>query len=390
MRSRKAFTLIELLVVIAIIAVLISMLLPAVQAAREAARRTQCRNNLRQIGLAALNYVDSAQRFPIAYLVVYNASCVSSSHPCHCGVAGQVNCWNAHMWGERILPFLEGGTVYNRIDMNSPIFSPFTSPCPAVSYSSPNSACLCGNPCAPGTPAATVISAFVCPSDPMPSNPFKEQTQGWQCHFHHCCFVFTRLNSGNDYQGACGWGSPLKSYWQYGYNAGNGCDPGLCGHGMMADNGVGWAPEMIVDGTSTTMYVGEVSGRPNWWTRGGSNGLVDHGIPTVASPTPIKGWFGSNPGGCWACWENKGKCWGGSSFDGLTKPASSTAGHVIPVCFFNCSNENGVNVVFSFHPGTGGVLMCDGSAHMLDENINVAVMHAFMTPRGREIVTDRF
>ena len=60
-RSRAGFTLIELLVVIAIIGVLVSLLLPAVQAAREAARRTSCRNNMRQLALAALNF-ESAKR----------------------------------------------------------------------------------------------------------------------------------------------------------------------------------------------------------------------------------------------------------------------------------------------------------------------------------------
>jgi prepilin-type N-terminal cleavage/methylation domain-containing protein len=66
--KRRGFTLIELLVVIAIIAVLIALLLPAVQQAREAARRSQCKNNLKQLGLGLQNYHDMAKRFPPGYV----------------------------------------------------------------------------------------------------------------------------------------------------------------------------------------------------------------------------------------------------------------------------------------------------------------------------------
>src|SRR3984957_18215225 len=101
--SRRGFTLIELLVVIAIIAVLIALLLPAVQAAREAARRTQCRNNMKQIGLAAHNYHDVNTMFPPAYIYLPGPvlgallGVPPNERTCHDSV-------NTHTWGERILP----------------------------------------------------------------------------------------------------------------------------------------------------------------------------------------------------------------------------------------------------------------------------------------------
>ncbi len=110
-RPHKGFTLIELLVVIAIIAVLIALLLPAVQQAREAARRTQCRNNLKQIGIALHNYHDSFRMFPKAGFAAGFAA------------AAQLN--NTALlrtrivsWGVAILPGLDQGNLYQRWDMN--------------------------------------------------------------------------------------------------------------------------------------------------------------------------------------------------------------------------------------------------------------------------------
>ncbi|APZ96503.1 DUF1559 domain-containing protein [Fuerstiella marisgermanici] len=103
-RFRKSgFTLIELLVVIAIIAVLIALLLPAVQQAREAARRTQCKNNLKQLGLAIHNYIDVATVLP-------PSACIN---PVSATTAGNGS-WGVH---GRILPFLDQGNLYNSVDL---------------------------------------------------------------------------------------------------------------------------------------------------------------------------------------------------------------------------------------------------------------------------------
>jgi prepilin-type N-terminal cleavage/methylation domain-containing protein/prepilin-type processing-associated H-X9-DG protein len=105
-RSR-AFTLIELLVVIAIIAVLIALLLPAVQAAREAARRTNCLNNLKQIGLALHNYHNTVDTFPPGYI----------SNTLGNQTTGQ-DIGPGWGWGTMILNFLEASPLYNSVNFS--------------------------------------------------------------------------------------------------------------------------------------------------------------------------------------------------------------------------------------------------------------------------------
>jgi len=140
-----AFTLIELLVVIAIIGVLVGLLLPAVQAAREAARRMSCSNNMRQIGLATLNYESTYQRLP------------SSGQGTNFQTTPPSTVFDKHSAFTAILPYLEQSNIYQQMDLR-------------FAYNQ-----------APGNIAAAkqVVSQFICPSNALRSSP--RDSDGYGC-----------------------------------------------------------------------------------------------------------------------------------------------------------------------------------------------------------------
>jgi prepilin-type processing-associated H-X9-DG protein/prepilin-type N-terminal cleavage/methylation domain-containing protein len=132
--NRLAFTLIELLVVIAIIAVLIGLLLPAVQRVRESAARSQCTNNLKQMGLALHSYHDVHQSLPPGYL---------ATMPYSDGATDTAPGWS---WAVFILPHLEQDNLYRQLNLALPV-----EKSPAIQ---------------------TMLKVYLCPSDPTPTSAF--------------------------------------------------------------------------------------------------------------------------------------------------------------------------------------------------------------------------
>jgi prepilin-type N-terminal cleavage/methylation domain-containing protein len=380
-RRRKGFTLIELLVVIAIIAVLISLLLPAVQAAREAARRSQCRNNFKQLGIAAANYHDVNNCFPPAFSLILGSAQLSA-HYCVC-TPGISCCANVHTWGERLLPFLEATTVYNRICMNGPIFAPANlTPLGAACYTQLNSGSCCA--VGPSRPAAAVIPAFVCPSSPRTSNPFVENSLESQ----RTCGLYPQYWAGaSDYTGVSCYCCGARCVYNNMVSPNDPQRTGNCGYreGVLNWNFLrpGVPPvsvESIVDGASTTIFCAELAGRPDLWQRGTKKTAAN-----MAAWPPSDGPFTptANFGGCWGCMDNGWNELWGSSFDGTLSSNGTTA------CVINCTNQAKLNL-YSFHPGTCGLAMCDGSAHMVSENISLIVLCRLITFKGHSPVSDSF
>lgn len=144
------FTLIELLVVIAIIAVLIALLLPAVQQAREAARRSQCKNNLKQIGLAMHNYAETHKVLPPGWIQMkddphYAGAGSARSNKGHllAHTNGNIECWG---WAAFLLPFIDQNAIYQQTIGSGRLLD-------AGQESGPNGL------------AHTIIPDYLCPSD---------------------------------------------------------------------------------------------------------------------------------------------------------------------------------------------------------------------------------
>ncbi len=328
--SRTGFTLVELLVVIAIIGILIALLLPAVQAAREAARRSQCSNNIKQIGLALHNYLDVNKTLP-PYAIWGFPTGTRPEQPYH------------HTWLTAILPFMEQQALYDSADMRSRAWGQaFVS---------------------------QRVVTFICPSD----NGYTEasETHGVSITTYAACEGWDWWNQGV-------MGSTHVAAVQF---------PVLAGKELMGvfdsksvpntTNATSVARSSrlsdITDGTSNTVLVAEVN---STGYTGGARLTCGTGVPRPRSSGVTRaafvamtaGGIGSQPANYFHP-------------DGSTPTQDTywkTGPHVRYPCFLTYGGPNtNEHSPSSLHPGIVQVLLGDGSVRTMSETIDyVTYMYA--------------
>jgi prepilin-type N-terminal cleavage/methylation domain-containing protein len=333
--EKKAFTLIELLVVIAIIAVLIALLLPAVQQAREAARRTQCRNNLKQLGLAHHNYSDNFKRFGQNINIIWTGPPYSTADRGWGG--GQAS----HL--VMLLPYIDQAPLYNAIN-----FSVITNPA-----QKPRAQVINGKPL-----NQYVIAGYQCPTEskgPMFGNPPQAMTNYAGCTGS----TLLQSNQGCNLATIVGTGGPLFDPDDDGEDWFGRATIGQYARSDTADSrgisGViarsSWAASFrdITDGSSNVICMGEVRGACadalGYWTPGGTGGggWADSESLWFSTTAPIN--FPNCPG------ENGNPSTGGTG----------------------CRHPQNWNTGMGFksqHVGGAHFLLCDGSVRFLSQNMS--------------------
>lgn len=335
-QGRQAFTLVELLVVIAIIGILVGLLLPAVQAAREAARRMSCQNNLKQIGLAIHNYESAYKRIPNAIMGANPK--FPSSTPDGNGSYDD----DGYGWLVAILPYMEQQSLYNQMDAVWPIGTPGA----IERWHDANGD---GN-IIPG--GDTIISAYVCPSDALPSivppayaipGGFypSNGSFGRRANVEHSQAIGYARTSYKTAGGSC-WGDDgaMHKLWEH-----------------MGDNG-------------------NISRKFRDFTDGLSNSLLTAESTYVSSSSALRGAPGPWPidlSGVgdlepedWAVWI------GGAGTDEGVRTNGRTNSPIncrcTPQTMISAINDD---CAFSFHPGGAQFTMADGSVHFLSENLDM-------------------
>ena len=362
-RRRDAFTLIELLVVISIIAILIGLLIPAVQKVREAAARTQCANNLHQMGLAIYSYESSNGMLPAAYTLLTKADTDPNAQ-----FAGSRVGLSLHA---NLLPYIEQGNLYQQLNPNVSEFDTINVPAKG--------------PHSGANPAyATVVPTYLCPANPTPPT-LDYYNACWGPYGNGggaTCFpgggTGSNLNpppgqiwARSDYFPVAGIHDALIASLGLGSQypgstqmAGTINDPQYPGGGP-------FRVTAVTDGTSNTIFMAESGGKPVGYNRKRQiyKSEVD-GLPVDGSIEPV-----SSAGGAWGDMFCYSALAGGKCDD---------SGQRLGTCMINTTSNN---EIYSWHQGGANVLFGDGSVHFLQQSITPTLLIALVTRSGGEPVS---
>ncbi len=325
--KRCAFTIIELLVVTSVIAILMAILLPAIQHARELARRMQCRNHLRQIGLALHNYDSTHAVFPPDALAgdgtggCEETELSVEDNPSHCT--------EYQSWTTLVLPYLDQPTITQNYDYGSPWSSLRNRPF-----------------------VKTQLSVFQCPSTPAPQ----------ETDTHHVVGA-----AAGDY-GAIN--QVTKRVYTEVFGV---ADPGLSARtGVLAQFEAN-PPARITDGLSNTMMIAESCGRPDVYVGSDPMSKTQFAAYRGDEVVSVAGDLVAEDGIGWADPDSRFNV-AGVQEDGITTLGSG---------FINKIN---LSEAYSFHSGGVLVLLSDGSVRFLSENIDSWTYVTLCTRAGGEVV----